>query len=255
MNKNAIALLAIFTGAALAQQTAEDDHRNMMQQIGIKALRPGPNGNENAPNHANFDESKANPFPDLPDVLKLKNGKPVTTAKVWWSSRRPEIVEDFEREVVGRVPKVTPKVTWTVTDTAKTTVGARAVVARQLVGHVDNSAFPSINVDMQMVLVTPADATAPVPVMIMFGRAALAQIGGPNPQELISGGWGFALLNPNSVQADNGAGLTAGIIGLVNHGQPRKPDDWGALRAWAWGASRALDYLESDPAVNAKHVG
>jgi lysophospholipase L1-like esterase len=255
MNKNAIALLAIFTGAALAQQTAEDDHRNMMQQLGIKALRPGPNGNENAPNHANFDESKANPFPDLPDVLKLKNGKPVTTAKVWWSSRRPEIVEDFEREVVGRVPKVTPKVTWTVADTAKTTVGARAVVARQLVGHVDNSAFPSINVDMQMVLVTPADATAPVPVMIMFGRAALAQIGGPNPQELISGGWGFALLNPNSVQADNGAGLTAGIIGLVNHGQPRKPDDWGALRAWAWGASRALDYLESDPTVDSKHVG
>ena len=54
---------------------------------------------------------------------------------------------------------------------------------------------------------------------------------------------------------DNGAGLRRGIIGLCNHGQPRKPDDWGALRAWAWGASRALDYFETDPAVDAKQVG
>lgn len=58
-----------------------------------------------------------------------------------------------------------------------------------------------------------------------------------------------------SIQADNGAGLTKGIIGLTNHGQPRKPDDWGALRAWAWGASRGLDYLETDKAVDSKHVG
>jgi hypothetical protein len=77
----------------------------------------------------------------------------------------------------------------------------------------------------------------------------------PNTWELIADGWGFALLDPTTVQADNGAGLTRGIIGLANHGQPRKPDDWGALRAWAWGASRALDYLETDSAVDAKHVG
>ena len=77
----------------------------------------------------------------------------------------------------------------------------------------------------------------------------------PNTWQLIAAGWGFALLDPASVQADNGAGLTRGIIGLVNKGQPRKPDDWGALRAWAWGAGRGLDYLETDPAVDAKHVG
>ena len=74
-------------------------------------------------------------------------------------------------------------------------------------------------------------------------------------EQLIADGWGYALLNPGSIQADNGAGLTKGIIGLVNKGQPRKPDDWGALRAWAWGASRGLDYLETDKAVDAKHVG
>jgi hypothetical protein len=60
---------------------------------------------------------------------------------------------------------------------------------------------------------------------------------------------------PNSIQADNGAGLTKGIIGLCNQGQPRKLDDWGALRAWAWGASRALDYFATDPAVDASRVG
>jgi hypothetical protein len=68
-------------------------------------------------------------------------------------------------------------------------------------------------------------------------------------------GWGYAIIVPASIQADNGAGLTKGIIGLCNRGQPRKPDDWGALRAWAWGASRALDYLETDRAVDARQVG
>jgi hypothetical protein len=67
-------------------------------------------------------------------------------------------------------------------------------------------------------------------------------------------GWGYALLEPTSIQADNGAGLTQGIIGLSNHGQPRKLDDWGVLRAWAWGGSRLLDYLETDPAVDGKQV-
>ena len=59
--------------------TAQQDHQNMMDQLGIKALRPGPNGNEKAPDHANYDESKANPFPDLPDALTLKNGQRVTS--------------------------------------------------------------------------------------------------------------------------------------------------------------------------------
>src|SRR5207248_4101880 len=89
--------------------TAEQDHQNMMDQLGIKALRPGPSGNENAPNHANYDESKSNPFLDLPDVSRLKSGKKVTSASVWWRKRRPEIVEDFEREVLGRIPKDVPR--------------------------------------------------------------------------------------------------------------------------------------------------
>jgi lysophospholipase L1-like esterase len=250
--------------------TAAEDHRNMMEQLGIKALRPGPSGNDKAPNHANYDESAANPFPDYPEILKLKDGRTVTTPQMWWNNRRPEIVEDFEREVLGRVPPNAPKITWTVNKTVNDNVGPYPVIAREFTGHADNTACPEINVDIQMVVVTPAWIHKPVPLMMMFGRAALpsaplpeafarfAAMAGtdpPAPLQLIAAGWGYALLNPGSVQADNGAGLTKGIIGLSNKGQPRKPEDWGALRAWAWGASRALDYLETDPAVDAKHVG
>jgi hypothetical protein len=85
--------------------TAAEDHQNMMDQLGIKALRPGPSGDESAPNHANYDEATANPFPNLPDPLITSSGKKVTTAKTWTEVRRPEIVEMFDREVLGRVPK------------------------------------------------------------------------------------------------------------------------------------------------------
>ena len=240
----------------------------MMDQLGIKALSTGPSGNEKDPNHANYDESKANPYGDLPDALTLKNGQQVTSAEQWWKQRRPEIVEDFEREVVGRIPPDVPKVTWAVKSTTDSKAGAFPVVEKQLVGHVDNSAYPSLSVDIEMTLVTPRNAKAPVPVMIMFSSAAFRQIMASHPEfmkmrgsdppaaeQLIADGWGYALLDTGSVQADNGAGLTKGIIGLTNKGQPRKPEDWGALRAWAWGASRSLDYLETDSSVDAKHVG
>ncbi len=286
--------IAALAALALAAETAVDttnwtsaqDHQNMMDQLGIKALRPGPSGNESAPNHANYDEATANPYPNLPDPLTLKNGKKVTTPAMWWNQRRPEIVEDFDREVLGRVPKNAPKVTWEVTKTAEAKLGDHAVIGKQLLGHVDNSGDPDIKVDIQMTLVVPANAKGPVPVMMMFGGRSIPEVAFPAPvfpgragragaargpaparpappanadppatEQLIADGWGFASINPTSVQADNGAGLTKGVIGLVNKGQPRKPDDWGALRAWAWGASRGLDYLETDTAVNAKQVG
>ena len=257
--------------------TADQDHQNMMDQLGIQALRPGPSGNESAPNHANYDESLANPYPNLPDVLTLKNGKRVTTPEMWWKERRPEIVEDLEREVYGRVPRNVPKVTWSVTLTEREFVRFTPVIAKKLVGHVDNSSYPLINVDISMALVVPANAKGPVPVLMMFGpsvlpaprqppqeyldkinarlRALLAKddpamqaifaqypayslvpstpfpffaggpggAEGPTPtQELIAAGWGYAVISPASIQADNGEGITRGIIGLSTS-PPRSP--------------------------------
>lgn len=250
--------------------TAQEDHKRTMELLGIKELRRGANGtNPKADNAANIDESKANPYPDLPDPLTLKNGKKVTTPDLWWKERRPEIVEDFDREVYGRVPKETPKVKWEVTSTENVKVADIPAVTKRLVGHVDNSSYPLVTVDIQLTLTTPAEAKGPVPVIMEFGFAFGGGKGpklpkggfpkgkgGPSwQQQVLEKGWGYAIIAPNSIQADNGGGLTSGIIGLCNKGQPRKVDDWGALRAWAWGASRALDYFETDPAVDAKRVG
>jgi len=258
--------------------TAAQDHQQMMDQLGIRALRQGPSGNEQDPNHANYDEARADPFPKLPDVLTLEDGRRVTTRDAW-ARRRAEIVELFEREVYGRIPRGVPKLTWAITATDTGTVAGHRVIGKQLIGHADNSAYPAIAVDIAATLVVPADAKARVPVMIMFRPGTLDQaLGRPTPpptgarpgfafpppppgsdapasEQLIVDGWGFVFLNPTSVQADNGAGLTKGIIGLTNKGQPRRPDDWGALRAWGWGASRVLDYLARDPSVNAHEVG
>jgi hypothetical protein len=291
-----------------ASFTTQQDQNNMMQQLGIKRLRPGPSGNESAPNHANYDEASANPCPRLPDALTTNDGKKITTPDAWWKQRRPELIEAFEKEMYGKVPKNVPAVNWTVKITDREFVGFTPVIAKQVIGHVDNREYPLINVDINMILVVPANVKGPVPVLMMFGRpsfpapaqpapdelekinAALKELllkehpefeeifkkypaynpitrtnaspfgpppsGDPSPAEqLLAAGWGYATIDPNSIQADNGAGLTRGIIGLVNRGQPRKPEDWGALRAWAWGAARALDFLETESSVDAKKIG
>lgn len=245
--------------------TAQEDFQNMLDQLGISSVRRGFDADQSSPYAANYDESKANPYPVIPDLMTTNKGKKVKTAKAWWKVRRPEIKEGFESEVYGRIPKNVPGVTWTVVSEDVEKVGTISAKAKQLVGHVDNSSCPDITVDIKMVVVTPADAKGPVPLLMMFGRTT--PIGGfgrqqvapgqdpPSSQQLLAAGWGYAMIDPSSIQADNGAGLTRGIIGLVNKGQPRKPDDWGALRAWSWGAARGLDYLETDADVDAKHVG
>jgi hypothetical protein len=256
-----------------AQKAAQEDHQRLMALLHMTEMRHGRDqNNKDSPYYVNYDESKANPFPVLPDPLTLKNGRKVTTAKAWWTERRPEIVEDFDREIYGRVPKSVPQVTWEVAATAEAVNGDVAVVTKTVVGHVDNSADPDIEVDISLTLSTPKNAERPVPVVMQLaggqpggGRGAAPAAGaataagqGPSgptwQQQVLAQGWGYAVLSTGSIQADNPAGLRRGIIGLCAKGEPRKLDDWGALRAWAWGASRALDYFETDKAVDAKHV-
>jgi hypothetical protein len=253
------------------QLTREEDRQRLMDLLHISELRRGPEGDPTSPNAANFDESKVAPY-SLPDPLVFKNGQKVTTSAAWWKRRRPEIVGDFDSEMYGRVPENVPRVIWQVVRTRHETIGAVPVVTKDIVGHLDNSTYPLIIVDVQLSLTTPEEAAGPVPVIMEFGLGVAAQAAlrarftdaqwavfqgtGPSWQsQVLSKGWGYAILIPTSVQADNGEGLTQGVIGLTNRGQPRKPGEWGALRAWAWGASRAVDYFETDKSVDARRIG
>lgn len=363
-----------------------NDHQNMMDQLGIKALRPGKSGsNQTGPG---FEEATANDWmPTMPDVLTMKDGTKVTSADQW-PKRRAEILEDFEREVYGRIPANVPKVTWEVTGV--TTNETAKSITKILIGHVDNSIFPEIAVNIRASFTVPANAPGPVPILISFGGvgggfggglagplttdqttklnagittvqaeltalqdkltaaqkdavdAALAKaddavvqakleaigkiqtdiamlrfnkgvsviapsiteaqkttiaatpgqvyatffsapapapgrgslggaggaiagrgaggggLGGGIPQQAQSHGWGYGSIDPASIQADGGGNaLRQGIIGLVNKGQPRTPDQWGALRAWGWGFSQLVNYFEANPdsMVNPKFVG
>jgi hypothetical protein len=306
----ALALIAGFVQSSYSQEatdtkptpvifSTQEDHQNMLQQLGITKLRRGRDANQESEFKANYEEDKANIYGDLPDVLTLADGTKITTAEQWWKQRRPEIVEAFESEIVGRIPKNVPEVKWEVRETKEDKIGEIETIDQHIVGVVDNSACPEIEVNISMSLLLPKNATGPVPVLMLFGptsfdplppwmaarRNANGQGAPAGPQgptresELIEAGWGVAKLNPSSVQDDSGgyrqgrgfgpnananadanqppraAGLTRGIIGLCNLGQPRKPDDWGSLRAWGWGASRGLDYLLTQSTVDANRIG
>ncbi|HEX3599604.1 MAG TPA: GDSL-type esterase/lipase family protein, partial [Lacipirellulaceae bacterium] len=242
-----------------AAQSRPDDHQNMMDQLGIKSLRRG----ANAKSEKTYDEASANDLKDtLPDVLTMNDGSRVTKAEQW-PKRRAEIAEFFEREIVGRIPANVPKVTWQVTSTTEDQSAGVPTITKTLVAHADYSAFPSIDVNIKATFTVPAKSDAPVPLMIAFGRTFNGELSAGRPggvpwtDQAIAHGWGYAILDTESIQADKADGLRAGIIGLTNRGEARKPDQWGALRAWQWGVSRLIDYFaaNADSHVDATKLG
>lgn len=246
------------------QRLSNLDHDRMMQRLGIDSLRRGYDGGKNTIHPPNIDEAKANPYPVLPDPLLANSGRRITTPAQWWKYRRQEILQAFDSCIYGNLPTHIPAVRWQLVKADTLQKGNIPIVVKTLVGHLDNRQDTAIHVNIELTLTLPAKAVKPVAVMMDFGfrlppgfhMPHALQDSTPDWKELVlEKGWGYAVLYPESIQADNGAGLAKGIIGLCNRGQPRQPEDWGALRAWAWGASRALDYLETDPAVNAKEVG
>src|SRR5215813_6565065 len=141
-----------------------DDYQNMLEQLGIKKMRSG----RDARVKDTSDEATANPYKDtMPDLMTFKDGTKVQTADQW-PKRRAEIVEDFEREVYGRVPKNVPKVKWDVTRTDEGESGGIATVTKTLVGHVDNSAFPKIKVAIQASFTVPKHAAGRVPIILQY---------------------------------------------------------------------------------------
>jgi hypothetical protein len=235
------------------------DHQLMLEKLGIDALRAGPSGNPQAPNAANSDESKVN-LVNMPDQLIFEDGKTVKNKKDW-GRRRVELFELFDREMYGRTPKNLPSVKWELIWEKDSLIGGILTNYKKMKGIVDNSVFPDISVAIDFDYAVPKNVDKSVPLVMEFGWIWPAGMqrppapSGPTWQEqVLAEGWGFGVIIPTSYQADNGAGLRSGIIGLVNKGEPRKLDDWGTLKAWAWGAGRALDLLEKDPKVNAKKV-
>jgi hypothetical protein len=243
-------------GAAITRAT-QADHQRMLALLGIDRLRPG-----TSPQEANTDESIVLPY-TLPDPLVTFNGQRITTPQGWWEVRRPEIMAVLDREVYGRMPANVPPVHRKVISITHETSGSIPVVGKKLVGRVENNAYPALEVGIELTLVIPAETQRPVPVILHFSFAWPTCM--PPPalppgqrswrQQVLARGWGYSKLYPTSYQAHHGAGLTEGVIGLTNRRQPRKPDDWGVLRAWAWGASRALDYFQTDPDVDAQRIG
>jgi hypothetical protein len=257
----AVLLALVLPAPAMGQGTGKqpdfipagyDDFQNMLDQLGIQKVRKG----RDARVKDTSDEATANPYKDsMPDLMTFQDGTKVKIADQW-PKRRAEIVEELEREVYGRIPKIVPKVQWEVTKTDEGESGGIATVTRTLVGHVDNSSFPKIQVDIQASFTVPKHAADKVPIIVQFGGGFGGRGGASSwTQQALDKGWGHGTINPNSIQGDNSR-LREGIIGLTNKGEPRGPEDWGALRAWGWGVSRLIDYFEDHPeaGIDAKKV-
>lgn len=233
---------------------------------------------------SNYSEDKVRPY-TLPDPLVLANGERVTDADGWFKARRPEILELYRREIYGRVPAGAPRVTWEVTATDPSARGGAAVMKRVAGRMGDRPDGPRMNLTVYL----PAKASGPVPVLLSltfgFGPSERGQAVGKTAQrpaagpgkvqatkpaakkgvgpggfdpvaEVLARGLGYASLPYGEIQPDRADRWNQGVIGLtLKPGQARPaPDEWGTIGAWAWGISRAIDYLETDPSVDASRI-
>jgi len=222
---------------------------------------------------SNYDESKVAPY-TLADPLIMANGTRVTSARTWTRQRRPELLRLYEAHIYGRVPRNAPTVRWEV---AETDAHARdgAALLKKVVGHVGPKADgPQIRVSVY----TPAQATKKVPIILLMnfgggparagappaapagragqGRGNAATGEPPNAADILARGWGYATVGYNDIQPDRQDAWTEGVIGqTLAPGQTKPaPDEWGTISAWAWGASRIADYLQSDRNVDGSRL-
>jgi (4-O-methyl)-D-glucuronate---lignin esterase len=250
-----IAILCCATWAAAAQQPPA--------QAPSTNLGSDANGNPRrlavkTGHVSNYDETKVRPY-TLPDPLVLSSGKPVRDATTWQRERRPEIIRMYETEIFGRVPASAPKVTWTVTETDPAARGGTVAIKR-IAGTMAAVERPRI----ALTLYTPPSAKGRVPIILLvnFGggggpapAAALPSGEPPVAAEILARGWGYATIAYQDIQPDRADSLKEGVIALARApGQAPAPDDWGAISAWAWGVSRTIDYLASDPSVDPKRI-
>jgi hypothetical protein len=223
----------------------------------------------------NYDEALVGNY-TLPDPLLLLNGKPVRDAKTWNENRRPEIVRLFEENQYGRAPGHPAGMTFEVFDKGTPAFDGKAV-RRQVTIHF------SAEHKMDLLLYLPARATKPVPLLLNASFSAnsntvddpgvrVGEVWGPDKKKipanqgrrfgkidvvrLLDAGFGFGTVYYGDIDPDFLGGLPYGVRAeYLKPGQTEPaPDEWGAISAWAWGLSRAMDYLETDKGVDAKRV-
>jgi hypothetical protein len=197
---------------------------------------------------SNYDESKVGTF-TLPDPLTLANGKPVADASAWTKQRRPELVKMYENDIFGRMPKNTPKVTWSA-GAPETAAGA---VVTHSVGTIGTSpSAPKIN--LEVALPTAASNAVPVILLVQFGGGGQPIPDPPVAADILGRGWGYATIGYNDIQPDKADAFNQGVVGATSPGKLPADDEWGDISAWAWGISRVIDYLETNTAIDARQI-
>ena len=191
---------------------------------------------------SNYDEAKVPPY-TLPDPLVFADGSRVRDARDW-ARRRTELIRIYERDIFGRIPASAPRVTWRVTEDH----GPKKLV----VGTIGSGAdAPRINLTLNL----PASTTGPVPVILLlgFGGGGTPVADPPVADEILKRGWGYAKAGYQDIQPDRINTFDRGVIGVTSPNPPG-PTDWGTIGAWAWGASRIIDYLQTDADVDGKKI-
>jgi hypothetical protein len=200
---------------------------------------------------SNYDEASVPPY-TLPDPLKLNDGRTVDSPELWRRERRREILAFYEEQIYGRVPANAPHVTWRVVSTEPD--GARRVEGQMG----DDPSGPKMNLELHL----PKDGKGPAPVLLnlSFFGAGSPRPGGP-PRfdargEVLRRGWAYAQIGYGDIQPDRADRWREGVIGLtLREGQTQPaPDEWGTISAWAWGASRVVDYLQTVDGIDPGRV-
>ena len=190
------------------------------------------------------------------DLLKTTRGKRVSTPESWWLTRRPEIFRLVQQELYGKPIDPAIPISWIVSaeTTGTQVVGTTSYAYRQktFTGTVDISSYPALR---NTPVITaqcryPAATGRKYPVVVTYGEG-VARFQYTAPFDI-----GVCSYSPTGVQPDSGgANLSSYLIGLINKGNWRKPDDPGSLVAWGWGVSRLIDRFASDPDIDADKVG
>jgi hypothetical protein len=238
MSLRRAAFIAVLAGS-IADAAAQQQQTNLGSDANGNPLRRA----VKTGHVSNYDESKVKPY-TLPDPLVFADGTPVRTARDWMTRRRPEIIRLYEEEIFGRTPAKTPRVTWLVTEDH----GPK----KQIVGTVGDAPDPP---RIRVTLNLPAGARGPVPVILLlnFGGGGAPVNDPPVAADILRRGWGYATAGYNDIQPDRINTFDRGVIGATS-ASPPGPAEWGTISAWAWGASRIIDYLALDKAVDAKRI-